>query len=241
LPEGAEVTSGAVTINGETYYTSPVTVTYSGNEYLKVGNQSFVKGSNGTFILELTADAEISPATFIETLEQKDGAYLIKTAEDLQNLAEYVNAGNDCSGKTFKIADDVEDKIDLSGIEWTPIGNDDSKQFKGTFDGNGKTIDHLTITGNNNYVGLFGKIYGGEVKNVNLTNVNISGNYDVGGVVGFNYNGTVSGCTVSGDSSVSGNSAVGGVVGVNNGTVSGSTNFGSVTGKGNVGGVVGCN
>ena len=94
------------------------------------------------------------------------------------------------------------------------------------------------------HVGLFGCIGGrGTVKNLTLENVNIIGHDNVGGVVGStDYDSsTVTGCTVSG--TVSGNSNVGGVVGYHYAsTVSGCTASGDVTGMGNnVGGVVGYN
>lgn len=92
------------------------------------------------------------------------------------------------------------------------------------------------------HVGLFGCIGGrGTVKNLTLENVNIIGHDNVGGVVGStDYDSsTVTDCTVSG--TVSGNSNVGGVVGYHYAsTVSGCTASGDVTGMGNnVGGVVG--
>ncbi len=94
------------------------------------------------------------------------------------------------------------------------------------------------------HVGLFGCIGGrGTVKNLTLENVNIIGHDNVGGVVGStDYDSsTVTGCTVSG--TVSGNSNVGGVVGYHYAsTVSGCTASGDVTGMGDrVGGVVGYN
>lgn len=94
------------------------------------------------------------------------------------------------------------------------------------------------------HVGLFGCIGGrGTVKNLTLENVNIIGHDNVGGVVGStDYDSsTVTDCTVSG--TVSGNSNVGGVVGYHYAsTVSGCTASGDVTGMGNnVGGVVGYN
>ena len=61
-------------------------------------------------------------------------------------------------GKTFKLTKD----IDLNGQEWTPIGNSTNK-FQGTFDGNGKKVMNLVITGNNSYVGLFGFTTDGEI------------------------------------------------------------------------------
>ena len=94
------------------------------------------------------------------------------------------------------------------------------------------------------HVGLFGCIGGrGTVKNLTLENVNIIGHDNVGGVVGStDYDSsTVTDCTVSG--TVSGNSNVGGVVGYHYAsTVSSCTASGDVTGMGNnVGGVVGYN
>ena len=71
----------------------------------------------------------------------------------------------------------------------------------------------------------------------------VSGDWNVGGVVGYNNGGTVTGCIFSGSGSVSGGWYVGGVVGYNSsGTVENCYNTGSVKGSGNrVGGVVGVN
>ena len=77
---------------------------------------------------------------------------------------------------------------------WTPIGND-SNRYTGTFDGEGHTISGLQLSsiGSNN-VGLFGYVDGGTVKNLNLTNVSVSGKWFVGGVVGNDYGGTITDC-----------------------------------------------
>ena len=98
--------------------------------------------------------------------------------------------------------------------------------FTGTFDGNGHTISNLTIdtvgVGNDN-LGLFGIILGSNawVKDLGLENVNITGGYDsieLGGLVGFNMEGTINNCyalvnIISGDASQS----IGGLVGGNAG------------------------
>lgn len=65
--------------------------------------------------------------------------YTIYTAADLQAFAAAVNGGNNFSGKTITLAND----INLSGVTWTPIGT--STAFEGTFDGNGKTISNFKI------------------------------------------------------------------------------------------------
>ena len=80
--------------------------------------------------------------------------------------------------------------LDLSGINWDPIGTGgagDNKYFKGVFDGNGHTIKNLTINRpDEDTVGLFGSISSGaEIKNLGLTDVDVIGNDYVGGLVGF--------------------------------------------------------
>lgn len=65
----------------------------------------------------------------------------VATAEDLLGAAKYV--GKEYSQYTIKLTAD----IDLSSVEWKPIGLTLNKAFCGTFDGNGKTISGLKITG----------------------------------------------------------------------------------------------
>ena len=126
-----------------------------------------------------------------------DNPYGINSAEDLKRLAEVVNAGNEFAGKFFVLTADIR----LSG-NWTPIGyfnsSDDQKPFNGTFDGQGHTIKNLTIENRSiNCQGLFGFVgENGTIKKLNLSNVNISGNDSVGGLVGDN-RGTVENCTVN--------------------------------------------
>ena len=169
---------------------------------------------------------------FLDTLSKDGDAYLISSAEDLCNLAEYVNAGNDCDEKIFKLAND----IDLSSVEnFTPIGNYDNP-FVGTFDGDGKIISNLKIVGEN-YVGLFG-CNAGKIKNLNLSKVEIKACNFIGGLVGFNYGGTIENCTASG--TVCGVEDVGGLIGNNdNGTIENCTASGNVCGSKLVGGLVG--
>lgn len=100
--------------------------------------------------------------------------------------------------------------ITLDG-EWAPVGTTEAP-FKGTFDGNGKTISGLTIT-SGNFAGLFGYVSDATIKNVTLANVNVSGSERMGALVGKIFgDAVVENCTVSG--SVEGSdSNTGGIIG----------------------------
>ena len=110
------------------------------------------------------------------------GNYTVTSAEGLKNIAKLVNDGNTDIDIT------LTSDIDLSGIDWTPIGIDDNHQYTGTFNGGGHTITGLTVTGSDQYAGLFGRIgSGGKVMNVKLEGVQIesdNGMSDVGFVTG---------------------------------------------------------
>lgn len=108
--------------------------------------------------------------------------------------------------------------IDLSDEEWTPAGTVDAP-FKSNFDGNGKTISGLNIK-SGNFAGLFGYISDATIKNVTLSEVNVSGGERVAALIGkITGDAVVENCTVSG--SVTGSeSNTGGVIGeIVNGTV----------------------
>lgn len=166
--------------------------------------------------------------------EVSNGNYTVTSAEGLKNIAKLVNDGNTGIDIT------LTGNITLTG-DWTPIGNYEQK-YTGTFDGNGKTITGLTIDQKEtSFLGLIGYLgSGGKVQNLTLENVNLNGNWNVGGVVGYN-NGTVTACTASG--SINGKERVGGIVGCNYlGTVTACYNTSStVNGSYLIGGVVGQN
>ena len=131
----------------------------------------------------------------------------------------------------------LDNDIDLSDIDWTPIGTE-SRPYTGTFDGNNKTIRGLEInqSGTDN-VGLIGYLGSeGKVQNVVLANISVSGANYVGGIAGQTY-GTVENCSVNG--TVTGQNQTGGIVGRNFSTISGCSAEGTVTGNTNVGGISG--
>ena len=203
--------------------------------------------ANGTEERNLSAAITPEAGKFYNITLNKDkgytddgqGNYTVTSAEGLKNIAELVN-------EEWKLDINITltNNIDLTGIDWTPIGKDDNKAYTGTFDGNGKTITGLTVTGSYKYAGLFGDIdENGTVKNVVLEDVQITSDNSsgyAGGVAGNSW-GTIENCSVSG--SVSGNStynSVGGVVGYQwGGSITRCSSSATVNGTGSVGGVVG--
>ena len=166
---------------------------------------------------------------------EDDGSYTVTSADGLMNIAKLVNGGKTDINIT------LDKDIDLTGKEWTPIGTGYSNKYTGTFDGGGHTIKGLTVTTNDQFVGLFGSIgYAGTVKNVMMEDVQITSNRSsgfAGGVAGYS-DGTIENCSVSG--SVSGTVYVGGVVGAQwEGSITGCSSSATVKGTVNVGGVVG--
>ena len=186
-------------------------------------------GGEYTYTISLAAAKDLG-----YTIES-DGSYTVTSADGLMNIAKLVNGGKTDINITLT-AD-----IDLTGKNWTPIGTSFSNKYTGTFDGGGHTIKGLTVTTNDQFVGLFGSIgYAGTVKNVMMEDVQITSNRSsgfAGGVAGYS-DGTIENCSVSG--SVSGTVYVGGVVGAQwNGSITGCSSSATVKGTVYVGGVVG--
>jgi hypothetical protein len=161
-----------------------------------------------------------------ERLSQEDGCYVINNVSDFKQLLAF---GQDDSLK-FRLKDDLD------------LGNEVNfyiPYLAAEFDGNGRKIANLRLNFDSvGQAGLFGFLaHGGEVSEVRVENVNVTGSWDVGSLVGCN-RGTVSNSYSTG--SVTGDAWVGGLVGLNNGTVSNSYFSGNVTGWG-VGGLAGSN
>ena len=200
--------------------------------------------ANGTEERNLSAAITPEAGKFYNITLNKDkgytddgqGNYTVTSAEGLKNIAKLVNEEWKLGINITLTAD-----IDLKGIDWTPIGKDDNKAYTGTFDGNGKTITGLTVTGSDQYAGLFGYIgSGGTVKNVVLEGVQIESDNSsgyAGGVAGDSW-GTIENCSVSG--SVSGTTFAGGVVGSQRGgSITGCNSSATVKGVIFAGGIAG--
>ena len=184
---------------------------------------------------EYTYTVSLAAAKDLGYTIESNGSYTVTSADGLMNVAELVNGGKTDINIT------LDKDIDLTGKEWTPIGTGYSNKYTGTFDGGGHTIKGLTVTTNDQFVGLFGSIgYAGTVKNVMMEDVQITSNRSsgfAGGVAGYS-DGTIENCSVSG--SVSGTVYVGGVVGAQiDGSITGCSSSATVKGMVDVGGVAG--
>jgi len=139
------------------------------------------------------------------------------------------------------------------GKGWDPIGTPGAP-FTGTFDGQAYEVRDMVINRPaRNGTGLFGAVgvdvgaagvisTKGVVENLGVVNAAVTGDWNVGGVVGQQADtGAVTSCYFTGD--VTGNGQhVGGLMGFNYGTLSDSHATGSVTGYDEeVGGLVGFN
>jgi len=165
--------------------------------------------------------------------------YQIATAEQLNAVRNYLSVS---AGVYYELMDNIDlssYKPNDGGEGWTPIG-DVNNFFKGTFNGNGKTISNLYI---NRPTADFQALFGitertASISDVNLINVNVTGGSLTGSLVGQN-KGTVDEVSASGI--VTGYSYTGGLVGVNDsGKIENSNTNVIVTGTGNaIGGLIG--
>ena len=148
--------------------------------------------SDNSFIMPAT-DVIVSAMLDIMPWEgegTEEKPYIIMYRSQLNQLATLVNDGNSYSGKFFKLGADIEyDPTVLSnGENYTAIGKYDH-EFKGTFDGCGHTISGIRIykggnSDNDRCQALFGRVMGGTIKNLTLSDADIIGFIDVGGIVG---------------------------------------------------------
>lgn len=141
-------------------------------------------------------------------------------------------------GMSYALAKDV----DLGGIaNFIPLGSV-STAFSGRFDGLGHEVRHLTISGNADYVGLFGRVAsGGVVRNLGVSGM-VKGANRVGGLAGqtdagASLSNVYARVAVSGSDNpypvnnvAIGNTFLGGLIGYNIGAVDNAWASGNVSG-----------
>ena len=179
---------------------------------------------------------ECAATSFAGGTGEENDPYQISTAAQLAYLAKQVNEGTDYQRVHFRLVSD----LDLGGKEWTPIGTD-GKIFWGGFDGGGHTITGMTITGDRDYVGLFGEgrnftADSSYIKSVTVKGANISGHSHVGAIAGEGAN--ISDC-YSIENTICAAWCVGGICGSLTGNISGCYNSSSVSGNSTAGGIMG--
>ena len=195
-------------------------------------------GTNATSLIGPAADGTVTTLRTLHNNEQgpvdvdpsnltgngtANDPYLVTNVSELQSI-------NDDPAAHYELGNDIEASGTAewnNGSGFAPIG-----PFTGTFDGNGHNISQLAVTRPaENQVGLFGEVAGsGTVLNVSLTEVNVTGDFVVGGLAGVNA-GTIDSASVAG--TISGAETVGGLVGENkdpSGSVEGTVQSSFVTG-----------
>ena len=161
----------------------------------------------------------------------------ISRINDLTDLLKFRTLHNDKTvdfrGRDLYLLNDIS----LSG-NWTPISNQDNP-FRGIFHGNSHTISNLQITTSSNYQGFFGRNQGTITDLIVSGNINSNNGLNIGGIVGRNYEGTISNSkskvTITGNSS-----QVGGIAGMSTrGVINNCINYNNVSGTSYVGGITG--
>ncbi|MDO4621407.1 MAG: hypothetical protein Q4B22_00485 [Eubacteriales bacterium] len=178
----------------------------------------------------------------------ENGFYQIYTAKELAWFADQVNQGQG------KINGRLEDTIYLnnstSRFEWVLIGNDEEHPFRGIFDGNGFSVNYLYASSSEQdsgrrYIGLFGVIDGGVVRNLKvsgnlLQGYGNSGSADSlnelaagsGGIAGYLKAGTIYACQNYVKTTMTGTTRyrnTGGIAGISAGGILHCTNYGKIS------------
>ncbi|MDS0259232.1 Ig-like domain-containing protein [Haloarcula sp. S1CR25-12] len=266
-------------VTGAVSQPSEGTLTFTGDafEYTAgegfFGNDTFVyeveDGSGATDIATVTVDVQsVSNVTDVNVSDLSgsgtdDDPYVITNASELQSMEDDTSAsyvlGNDVD------ASETAKWNARKGFDPVGTASSDSK-FSGTFDGEGHTISGLTIDRpGEDDVGLFASS-SGTVRNLRIVAADITGEDNVGGIVGavelgdlanLSTSGSIDGDTfvggvagdvadreasvrhISSSATVNGTESVGGLVGENRAPLRNSTSSATVRGTERVGGIVG--
>ncbi len=246
LYSGATTISGSSVDGGTVHLTTSsgksYTATCSGNSWT-VNVTALHAGEEVTMYVETPSKEKsyISTATVkFKGSGTEDDPYQITSAEDLQGMN---------TGGYYKIMNNINltswIKTYSSSKGWVPIGYDGAAVY---IDGDGHTITGLWTNTTDTYVGLFSKLEGGYIKNLNVQVASgkkvIGGTY-TGIIIGRADNFKIFDCTASGN--VKGTTNVGGLIGYFVGSSSTSNlydvtysgSLSSTTSNANIGGIVG--
>lgn len=274
--DGYTFVGWALSENGDVFHK------YGENVGNTIANVDFSKAENHNKTVHLYAVWVASDFDIIAGGNKNNGTwgsasnpFAITTPQHLKNLSDIVNgvrypvdsvSGTYYGQTVTTVANEsayancyfvVTADINMSGVDFTPIGRDTSHYFRGLFYGgtNGytgervqRTITNLTINDSSlDYVGLFGYVWqnGNQYTRPTIEYITIGnscsfiGKNCVGGVVAHGQDVTISHCYNY--ATVTGNDKVGGIVGYNFGAtvINGTTNHGAVKGHDYVGGIAG--
>ena len=210
-------------------------------------------------IVDLTYWTDVVAEQPVGYAEDADGNVTISTTEGLAWLAVMVNGlhgqmPHTFEGKTVTLTDNV----DLKGYRWYPIGGFIGKDwlgFSGTFDGQGHSVSNIYVNDASSDKGLFGYVFNGSIKNVNLVGGHVASIFSqideeghgifssaIGGLIGYADNcKEITNCHSSVD--VYGNENVGSLCGEvvvdQESSISNCSASGTVSGRQACGGLIG--
>lgn len=207
-----------------------VTVHWTSLAGLSMGNNPFLSVTTSNVKLHVPAGtatmyAAASPWSGFQIVEQAPYAgagtvadpYLISSADEWNNLANQVAAGNTYSGKFFRQTANISVTTMVGAGAWENPTN----PFSGTYDGDGHTLT-FTISSGEHYIAPFRFVNGATFKNLIIDGANTSTGINNAGLVGFSIGDvTITNCAVratitnnaSGTPFGYGNSACGGFYG----------------------------
>ena len=141
-----------------------------------------------------------------------DDPFLISSVAQLEYLRDQSNLGSGQITAHAKLVNDI-DLAYASASSWIPVSK--SNAFAGTFDGNGHCIKNLYSSFyQGGYVGLFGFVDGGTIKNLTVEGMIESSCVDQGMIAGYSYGGNYYNCVAKGRINTSGSADyVGGITG----------------------------
>jgi alpha-tubulin suppressor-like RCC1 family protein len=197
-----------LTTDTSSYYSGFYTDTEYNISTLQSGftslNDNWTLSCRAVFGSEMTSYVESSITTITNNIP-------ISTCLELQDM------WDNLSGSYYLTQNiDCSDTINWNDAEgWLPVGNDTTAyRFSGTLDGQGYNISGLFINrSSTDYQGLFGMIESGtEIRDVGLVNANITGNLNVGSIVGYMDGGSIVSSYSTG-TVITGSYSVGGLIG----------------------------
>ncbi len=230
---------------GTVYYRVLVTNTAGGAEATATGETITVTVAENTVAMQAANSSAEEPSGSGSAADP----YQIGNADQLMWFAAKVNSGgkNSTSNLCVKLTAD----IDLTGKDWTPIGQTTNYYsnyiaYAGTFNGDGHTISGLTINNAKTYQALFGYVKGGTIQDLTVkgsVRTSATGSTYTAGIVAYGNPATIKNCTNEVDVTATGSGYAAGVIANASGTgnkIENCRNKGDISGKGGyLGGILG--
>lgn len=190
--------------------------------------------SSGAFIWKSSVSKNI--AGYVETVSLSSlhdspasmPVLEIDCVDDWLDFSNKVNSGKSFENDLISLNTD----LDFSACgSMVPVGNEDTP-FAGYFQGNGYTLRNITISSSGKYVGLFGYTSNAAIRDLNLTNCQITSDKAnaTGGIAGFSDDGSIVNCSFNGNVTAE-KGSVGGISGISQSVIASCTSRGLIVGS----------